>query len=91
MVNGTSMDNVHSNFTIQVLKSCGKTANIVSMEEAKRLPGLVSVCPTFSVFLSADSETSPQDPDPGDLQADSGRLAFQPAGPGPAQTNAALL
>ncbi|XP_040896064.1 tight junction protein ZO-3 isoform X2 [Toxotes jaculatrix] len=28
MVNGTSMDNVHSNFTIQVLKSCGKTANI---------------------------------------------------------------
>ncbi|XP_077462742.1 tight junction protein ZO-3 isoform X1 [Stigmatopora argus] len=28
MVNGESMDNVHSNFPIQVLKSCGKTANI---------------------------------------------------------------
>ncbi|XP_039984657.1 tight junction protein ZO-3 isoform X2 [Xiphias gladius] len=28
MVNGTSMDNVHSNYTIQILKSCGKTANI---------------------------------------------------------------
>ncbi|XP_019936734.1 tight junction protein ZO-3 isoform X2 [Paralichthys olivaceus] len=28
MVNGTSMENVHSNYTIQVLKSCGKTANV---------------------------------------------------------------
>ncbi|XP_061635761.1 tight junction protein ZO-3 isoform X3 [Phyllopteryx taeniolatus] len=28
MVNGVSMENVHSNFTIQSLKSCGKTANI---------------------------------------------------------------
>ncbi|XP_047199182.1 tight junction protein ZO-3 isoform X1 [Hippoglossus stenolepis] len=28
MVNGTSMDNVHSNYTIQILKSCGKTANV---------------------------------------------------------------
>ncbi|XP_071343541.1 tight junction protein ZO-3 isoform X2 [Trachinotus anak] len=28
MVNGTSMENVHSNFTIQILKSCGKTANV---------------------------------------------------------------
>nr|XP_061790224.1 tight junction protein ZO-3-like [Nerophis lumbriciformis] len=28
MVNGVSMDNVHSNFTIQTLKSCGRTANI---------------------------------------------------------------
>ncbi|XP_049910355.1 tight junction protein ZO-3 isoform X1 [Epinephelus moara] len=28
MVNGVSMDNVHSNFTIQTLKSCGKTADI---------------------------------------------------------------
>lgn len=34
MVNGVSMDNVHSNYTIQTLKSCGKTANVVSMEEA---------------------------------------------------------
>ncbi|MEQ2230204.1 hypothetical protein ILYODFUR_026852, partial [Ilyodon furcidens] len=28
MVNGVSMENVYSNYTIQVLKSCGKTANI---------------------------------------------------------------
>ncbi|XP_029904739.1 tight junction protein ZO-3 [Myripristis murdjan] len=28
MVNGESMENVHSNFTIQSLKSCGKMANI---------------------------------------------------------------
>ncbi|XP_074524679.1 tight junction protein ZO-3 isoform X2 [Halichoeres trimaculatus] len=28
MVNGVSMENVHSHFTIQTLKSCGKTANI---------------------------------------------------------------
>ncbi|KAM9848965.1 tight junction protein ZO-3 isoform 2-T2 [Aulostomus maculatus] len=28
MVNGVSMENVHSNFTIQTLKSCGKSANI---------------------------------------------------------------
>ncbi|KAM7410222.1 hypothetical protein PAMA_001596 [Pampus argenteus] len=28
MVNGASMDNVYSNYTIQTLKACGKTANI---------------------------------------------------------------
>eukprot|EP00064_Thunnus_orientalis_P011336 superscaffoldBa00001630_g11366 len=28
MVNGVSMENVHSNYTIQTLKSCGKTANV---------------------------------------------------------------
>ncbi|XP_061593743.1 tight junction protein ZO-3 isoform X2 [Cololabis saira] len=28
MVNGVSMDNVHSNFTIQTLKTCGRTANV---------------------------------------------------------------
>ena len=33
MVNGVSMENVHSNYTIQTLRSSGKTANIVSMEE----------------------------------------------------------
>uniref|UniRef100_A0A8D3BT85 Tight junction protein 3 n=1 Tax=Scophthalmus maximus TaxID=52904 RepID=A0A8D3BT85_SCOMX len=32
MVNGTSMDNVHSNYTIQILKACGKAANVVSAE-----------------------------------------------------------
>uniref|UniRef100_A0AAY4EEH1 Tight junction protein 3 n=1 Tax=Denticeps clupeoides TaxID=299321 RepID=A0AAY4EEH1_9TELE len=30
MVNGVSMENVTSNYTIQHLKSCGKTANVVS-------------------------------------------------------------
>ncbi|XP_044056690.1 tight junction protein ZO-3 isoform X3 [Siniperca chuatsi] len=28
MVNGVSMENVHSNYTIQTLKSCGKTVNV---------------------------------------------------------------
>uniref|UniRef100_A0A7N8YKK0 Tight junction protein 3 n=1 Tax=Mastacembelus armatus TaxID=205130 RepID=A0A7N8YKK0_9TELE len=28
MVNGVSMENVHSNYTIQILKSCGKVANV---------------------------------------------------------------
>ncbi|XP_038572209.1 tight junction protein ZO-3 isoform X2 [Micropterus salmoides] len=28
MVNGVSMENVYSNYTIQTLKSCGKTANV---------------------------------------------------------------
>ncbi|XP_041790543.1 tight junction protein ZO-3 [Chelmon rostratus] len=28
MVNGVTMENVHSNYTIQILKSCGKTANV---------------------------------------------------------------
>nr|XP_046247232.1 tight junction protein ZO-3 isoform X2 [Scatophagus argus] len=28
MVNGVSMENVHSNYTIQTLKSCGKIANV---------------------------------------------------------------
>lgn len=33
MVNGVSMENVHSNYTIQILKTCGKTVNVVSMKE----------------------------------------------------------
>lgn len=33
MVNGVSMENVHSNYTIQILKTCGKTANVVSTGE----------------------------------------------------------
>uniref|UniRef100_H2VBK5 Tight junction protein 3 n=1 Tax=Takifugu rubripes TaxID=31033 RepID=H2VBK5_TAKRU len=28
MVNGVSMENVYSNYTIQILKTCGKTANV---------------------------------------------------------------
>uniref|UniRef100_A0A8C4H1A3 Tight junction protein 3 n=1 Tax=Dicentrarchus labrax TaxID=13489 RepID=A0A8C4H1A3_DICLA len=38
MVNGVSMENIHSNYTIQILKSCGKTANVVSTEEATETP-----------------------------------------------------
>lgn len=42
MVNGQSMENVHSNFTIQVLKTCGKTANVVSPDRPQLLLGLIS-------------------------------------------------
>lgn len=65
MVNGVSMDNVNSNYTIQVLKSCGKTANIVSIQpkhpnyfldiDYDTLP-LTYVCDLFP-----DSKTAPQD------------------------------
>lgn len=34
MVNGISMENVHSNHTIHILKTCGKTANVVSWIES---------------------------------------------------------
>uniref|UniRef100_A0AAX7VGC0 Tight junction protein 3 n=1 Tax=Astatotilapia calliptera TaxID=8154 RepID=A0AAX7VGC0_ASTCA len=40
MVNGEPMDNVHSNYTIQTLKSCGKTANIVSVHRSEGKPFL---------------------------------------------------
>ena len=33
MVNAVSMDNVYSTYTIQTLKTCGKTVNVVSMKE----------------------------------------------------------
>lgn len=35
MVNGVSMNNVYSNYTIQTLKSCGKTANVVSIKSTQ--------------------------------------------------------
>ncbi|KAG7272134.1 hypothetical protein CRUP_021994 [Coryphaenoides rupestris] len=35
MVNGVSMENVHSNFTIQNLKSCGRTANVRGRPRAR--------------------------------------------------------
>lgn len=40
MVNGVSMENTHSNYTIQILKTCGKTANVVSTDEP---PGSICV------------------------------------------------
>lgn len=42
MVNGVSMENVHSNYTIQILKTCGKTANVVSADET---PALICLPP----------------------------------------------
>lgn len=91
MVNGVSMENVHSNYTIQILKTCGKTANVVSTDEP---PGLICVplLPSErSILHSSDCETPSQDPDPSNHQAYKSRIPFQPAGPRPSQTNAALL
>ncbi|KAM9797169.1 tight junction protein ZO-3 isoform 2-T2 [Syngnathus typhle] len=36
MVNGASMENVHSNFTIHTLKTCGRTANI-TVKRARKI------------------------------------------------------
>lgn len=52
MVNGVSMENVHSNYTIQILKTCGRTANVVSMEEAPVLPLIYAVLLFSRVFKS---------------------------------------
>lgn len=49
MVNGASMENVHSNYTIQTLKACGRTANIVSVKHGPRLESPVSPQPTSEV------------------------------------------
>uniref|UniRef100_A0A6Q2XRB2 Tight junction protein 3 n=1 Tax=Esox lucius TaxID=8010 RepID=A0A6Q2XRB2_ESOLU len=43
MVNGVSMENVYSTFTIQNLKSCGKIANIVSTDRNLSETGLCSI------------------------------------------------
>ncbi|XP_062251003.1 tight junction protein ZO-3 isoform X1 [Platichthys flesus] len=58
MVNGTSMDNVHSNFTIQILKSCGKTAN-VTVKRPRKIQIPASTRPT-----RAASQSNLLDPDP---------------------------
>uniref|UniRef100_A0A669CF88 Tight junction protein 3 n=1 Tax=Oreochromis niloticus TaxID=8128 RepID=A0A669CF88_ORENI len=59
MVNGEPMDNVHSNYTIQTLKSCGKTANITVKRPRKiQIPTPSSTRPTraasHSNLLDAD-------------------------------------
>ncbi|XP_005734036.1 tight junction protein ZO-3 isoform X1 [Pundamilia nyererei] len=59
MVNGEPMDNVHSNYTIQTLKSCGKTANITVKRPRKiQIPATSSTRPTraasHSNLLDAD-------------------------------------
>lgn len=48
MVNGVSMENVHSNYTIQILKTCGKTANVVSTD-ASALALAVMAAPAAAV------------------------------------------
>ncbi|XP_034566881.1 tight junction protein ZO-3 isoform X2 [Notolabrus celidotus] len=58
MVNGVSMENVHSNYTIQTLKSCGKTANIT----IKR-PRKIQI-PATSRPSRAASHSNLLDPDP---------------------------
>lgn len=56
MVNGVSVENTTSQYTIQHLKSCGKTANIVSTTTDKtsalsaRLWCLVSFCSKILCF-----------------------------------------
>uniref|UniRef100_A0A3B4AME8 Uncharacterized protein n=1 Tax=Periophthalmus magnuspinnatus TaxID=409849 RepID=A0A3B4AME8_9GOBI len=43
MVNGESMENVYSNYTIQILKTCGKTANITVKRPRKiQIPATTS-------------------------------------------------
>uniref|UniRef100_A0A672I557 Tight junction protein ZO-3-like n=1 Tax=Salarias fasciatus TaxID=181472 RepID=A0A672I557_SALFA len=43
MVNGVSMENVHSNYTIQTLKTCGKNANITVKRPRKiQIPATTS-------------------------------------------------
>uniref|UniRef100_A0A3Q2TUC8 Tight junction protein 3 n=2 Tax=Fundulus heteroclitus TaxID=8078 RepID=A0A3Q2TUC8_FUNHE len=58
MVNGTSMENVHSNYTIQVLKSCGKTANI-TVKRPRKIQIPATTRPT-----RAASQSNLLDPDP---------------------------
>ncbi|KAM8889893.1 tight junction protein ZO-3 isoform 1-T1 [Synchiropus picturatus] len=58
MVNGVSMENVHSNFTIHTLKSCGKTANVT----VKR-PRKIQI-PATSRPSRAASHSNLLDPDP---------------------------
>ncbi|XP_070817714.1 tight junction protein ZO-3 [Chaetodon trifascialis] len=57
MVNGVSMENVHSNYTIQILKTCGKTANITVKRPRKiQIPATTrpSRAASHSNLLDAD-------------------------------------
>ncbi|KAI3368918.1 hypothetical protein L3Q82_025889, partial [Scortum barcoo] len=57
MVNGESMENVYSNYTIQVLKSCGKTANVT----VKR-PRKIQIPATRPTRAASHSNLLDQDP-----------------------------
>ncbi|XP_054459238.1 tight junction protein ZO-3 isoform X2 [Anoplopoma fimbria] len=58
MVNGESMDNVYSTYTIQVLKSCGKTTNI-TVKRPRKIQIPATTRPTRAV-----SHSNLLDPDP---------------------------
>ncbi|KAK2835747.1 hypothetical protein Q5P01_016231 [Channa striata] len=58
MVNGVSMENVHSNYTIQILKTCGKTANI-TVKRPRKIQIPVTSRPTRA---SSQSNLLDQDP-----------------------------
>uniref|UniRef100_A0A673XTR2 Tight junction protein 3 n=1 Tax=Salmo trutta TaxID=8032 RepID=A0A673XTR2_SALTR len=63
MVNGVSMDNVYSTFTIQNLKSCGKTANITVKRPRKiQLPASTrpSRAASYSNLLDQDPPQRPR-------------------------------
>ncbi|KAK2907687.1 tight junction protein ZO-3 isoform X2 [Channa argus] len=58
MVNGVSMENVYSNYTIQILKTCGKTANI-TVKRPRKIQIPVTSRPTRA---SSQSNLLDQDP-----------------------------
>uniref|UniRef100_A0A7N6B1B9 Tight junction protein 3 n=1 Tax=Anabas testudineus TaxID=64144 RepID=A0A7N6B1B9_ANATE len=58
MVNGVSMNNVYSNYTIQTLKSCGKTAN-VTVKRPRKIEIPVSSKPSRA---ASQSNLLDQDP-----------------------------
>ncbi|CAL1592835.1 unnamed protein product [Knipowitschia caucasica] len=64
MVNGVSMENVHSNYTIQILKTCGRTANITIKRPRKiQIPATTSKpsrAVSHSNLLENDSPRRPR-------------------------------
>lgn len=98
MVNGVQMENVYSNYTIQVLKTCGKIANVVSMSRKqtkadKNKKIIISLINSLSELLlfSTDGKAPSKNPDPGHHQTHPGSLPLQPAGSGPSHANTTLL
>ncbi|XP_037626629.1 tight junction protein ZO-3 isoform X2 [Sebastes umbrosus] len=58
MVNGVSMENVHSNYTIQILKTCGKTAN-VTVKRPRKIQIPATTRPTRAASHSNLLENDP--------------------------------
>ncbi|KAM9762667.1 tight junction protein ZO-3 isoform 1-T1 [Menidia menidia] len=86
MVNAVSMENVHSNYTIQTLKSCGKTANI-TVKRPRKIQIPATTRPT-----RAASQSNLLDPDPprrarrfsdGSDHRDAGRYRSRTRSPSP--------